>query len=68
MSTDDMQRFQIDGLGNEVYGAVILRHRECPSRWWAEIPTAGYDDQGRHEPIPLPELVQRAEEHTEVCR
>lgn len=68
MSPDDMQRFEIDAVGSEVYGAVILRHRDCPGRWWAEIPTTGYDDRGQHEPISLAELVQRADEHTEVCQ
>lgn len=59
MSPDDMQRFRIYAVplarGGETLG---ITHDECPARWWAQV-----DDF-----TSLAELVQRADEHTEVCR
>lgn len=63
-----MQRFDVAGLGTEVYGGLVLRHRDCPSRWVAQIDTFGYSDEGPCEPALLAELNQRAEEHAEVCQ
>lgn len=56
MSPEDMQRFEIESVIGDAGQSVIDVY--CPAcRWHAEIdaPT-------------LAELVQRAEEHTEVCR
>jgi len=57
-----MQRFEIEGIGSEVYGGVLVRHLGCPSSWEIQIDTFAGDFST------LAELVQRAEEHTEVCR
>ena len=47
-----MQRFQVEAYGNE----LALTCGRCGWTAWPE------------EPIALAELVQRAEEHGEVCR
>jgi hypothetical protein len=56
-----MQRFEIEGSGSEVWSSVTIWHRDCPSGWLTTIDTL-------EEPTTLAELVQRAGEHTEVCR
>jgi hypothetical protein len=61
VSPEDMQRFEIEGSGSEVWSSVTIWHRDCPSGWLTTIDTL-------EEPTTLAELVQRAGEHTEVCR
>jgi len=65
-----MQRFEIDAVGSEIYGGILIRHRDCPNHWEAQIDTFGdaIGDGPTPSPISLAELVQRADEHTEVCR
>ena len=57
MSPDDMQRFQIyvTPAGSLHIGVM---HDGCPDHWYAEV----------EDFTTLAELVQRADEHTEVCR
>jgi hypothetical protein len=57
VSPDDMQRFEIE-RGPRRRGGVVVILRCTRCAW--EFETL--------EPITLAELVQRAEEHTEVCR
>ena len=56
MSPEDMQRFRVYGVPYPM--ALGIHHVDCPSHWYAEVEDLS----------PLSELVQRAEEHTEVCR
>jgi len=56
MSPYDMQRFQITGDMNADGSWIEISCDKC--RWYAEI----------EDPLTLAELVQRADEHTEVCR
>jgi hypothetical protein len=51
-----MQQFEVYGIGSEVYGGIVVQHN-CG--WTAQIDT---DDA-----LGLAELVQRAEQHAEVC-
>ena len=60
MSPDDMQRFEIFGLGDDEFGAVVLKCLCCPG-WQVETDTTS-------DTLTLAELVQRADEHTEVCQ
>jgi hypothetical protein len=51
-----MQRFEVQGWGDRDGGHIQLSCTRCGADWWiAELLT-------------LAELVQRADEHTEVCR
>jgi hypothetical protein len=52
-----MQRFEVEAIVGEDGNAAFSVY--CPVHgWWVEVPA----------PTTLGELVQRAEEHTEVCR
>ncbi len=51
--------FEVYGLGNDEFGAVVLKCLRCP--WQAEVETT--DDT-----LTLADLNQRADEHGEVCR
>lgn len=62
MSPDDMQRFQIDATSWNYGGASLNIRHDCGWYWESECP-----DEGGGE-VTLAELVQRAEEHTEVCQ
>jgi len=57
VSPDDMQRFQIyvTPAGSLHIGVM---HDGCPDHWYAEV----------EDFTTLAELVQRADEHTEVCQ
>jgi alpha-L-arabinofuranosidase len=57
---DDEYRFEVFGLGNEEFGAVVLKCLRCVG-WQVETDTTS-------DTLTLAELVQRADEHTEVCR
>lgn len=57
MNPDDMQRFEIEpALVGHYLDGLIVRCRRC--EWTFETADV----------LTLAELVQRAEEHTEVCR
>lgn len=60
MSPDDMQRFELGVLYGGEYGTdqILITCERCG--WDAELDTAEHPT--------LAELVQRADEHTEVCR
>ncbi len=58
MNLEDQHRFEVYGLGSEVFGAVVLKCLRCP--WQAETETT--DDT-----LTLAELNRRADEHAEVC-
>ena len=51
-----MQRFEVEVVVGDLGQTVIDIY--CPCRWHAEV----------EQPCTLAELVQRADEHTEVCR
>jgi hypothetical protein len=64
VSPEDMQRFEVDATPwRDAEGAdLTISCRRCP--WSAHTEhQVGADDA-----IPLAELMQRADEHTEVCR
>lgn len=55
-----MQRFEVFGLGDDEFGAVVLKCLRCLA-WQVETDTTS-------DTLTLAELVRRAEEHTEVCQ